>query len=62
MHPTRSDIMKQENNFIGSFSNFCQVQSILKTVLALTSALTDGEMTYSNQPSQEVLSVAQIIV
>ena len=54
--------MKQENKFTGSFSNSCQVQSIPKTVLALTSALIDGEMTSSNQPSQEALSVARIIV
>ena len=53
--------MKQENKFTSSFSNSCQVQSIPKTVLALTSALIDGEMTSSNQPSQEAVSVAQII-
>ena len=62
VHPIRSDIMKQENKFTGSFSNSCQVQSVPKTVLALTSALIDGEMTSSNQPSQDALSVAQIIV
>ena len=62
VRPIQSDIIKQENNFTSSFSNSCQVQSILKTVLALTSALIDGEMTSSNQPSQEALLVAQIIV
>ena len=36
-HPIRSDIMKQENKFTGSFSSSCQVQSVPKTVLALTS-------------------------
>ena len=54
--------MKQENKFTSSFSNLCQVQSVLKTVLALTSSLIDSEMASSNQPSQEALSVAQIIV
>ena len=62
VHPIRSDIMKQESKFTGSFSNSCQVQSVPKTVLALTSALTDGEMTSSNQPSQEALSVPQVII
>ena len=61
VHPIRLDI-KQENKFNGSFSNSCQVQSVTKTILALTSALIDGEMTSSNHPSQEALSVAQIIV
>ena len=61
VHPIRWDIMKQENKFTGSFSNSCPVQSVPKAVLALTSAFIDGEMTYSNQPSQG-LSVAQIIV
>ena len=54
--------MKQENKFTSCFSNLCQVQSVLKTVLALTSSLIDSEMASSNQPSQEALSVAQIIV
>ena len=62
VHPVRSDIMKQEKKVTSSFSNSCQVQSVPKTVLALTSALIDGEMASSNQPSQEALSVAQIIV
>ena len=62
VHPIRSDIMQQENEFTGSFSNSCHVQSIPKIVLALTSALIDGEITSSNQASQEALSVAQIIV
>ena len=62
VHPIRSDIMKQENKFTGSFNNSCQNQSVPKTLLALTSALIDGEMTSCNQPSQEALSVAQIIV
>ena len=54
--------MKQKNKFTGSFSNSCHVQSVPRTVLALISALIDGEMTSSNQPSQEALSVDQIIV
>ena len=62
MHPIRSDIMQQENEFTGSFSNSCHVQSIPKIVLALTSALIDGEIRCSNQASQEALSVAQMIV
>ena len=62
VHPIRSDILKQENEFTGSFSNCCQAQSVPKTLLALTSALIDGEMTSCNQPSQESLSVSQIIV
>ena len=62
VHPIRLDIIKQENKFNGSFSNSCQVQSVTKTILALTSALIDGEMTSSNHPSQEALSVAQIII
>ena len=62
VHRIRSDIIKQENKFNGSFSNSSQVQSVPKTILALTSALIDGEMTSSNHPSQEALSVAQIII
>ena len=62
VHRIRSDIIKQENKFNSSFSNSSQVQSVPKTILALTSALIDGEMTSSNHPSQEALSVAQIIV
>ena len=50
----------QINRF--QFESVCQVQSVPKTVLALTSELTDGEMTSSDQPSQEALSVAQIFV
>ena len=53
---------KKENKFTGLFSNSSQVQSVPKTVLALTSALIDGEIISSNQPSQKALSVAQIIV
>ena len=62
VHPIRSHILKQDNKFTGSFSNSCQVNSVPKTLLALTSALIDGEMTSSSQPSQEALSVAQIVV
>ena len=62
VQPIRSDILKQENEFTGSFSNSCQAQSVPKTLLALTSALIDGEMTSCNQPSQESLFVSQIIV
>ena len=62
VQPIRSDILKQENEFTGSFSNSCQAQSVPKTLLALTSALIDGEMSSCNQPSQESLSVSQIIV
>ena len=62
VHPIRSDIMKQDNKFTGSFNNSSQIQSVPKTLLALTSALVDGEMTSCNQPSQEALSVAQIVV
>ena len=47
-HPIRLNIMKQKNKFTGSFSNSCQVQSVQKTVLALTSALNDDEITSSN--------------
>ena len=54
--------MKQENKITGTFNSSSQVQAVPKTVLALTSALIDDEMTSSNQPSQEALSVAQIIV
>ena len=62
VQPIRADIMKQENKFTGTFNSSSQVQAVPKTVLALTSALIDDEMTSSNQPSQEALSVAQIIV
>ena len=62
MQPIRADIIKQENKFTGSFNSLSQVQAVPKTVLALTSALIDDEMTSCNQPSQEALSVAQIIV
>ena len=62
VHPIRSEIIQQDNKFTGSFDCLSQVQSVPKTVLALTSALIDGEMTSSDQHSQEALSVAQIIV
>ena len=55
VHPIWLDIMTQENKFTGSFSNSYQIQSVLKTVLALASESIDGEMTSSNQPSQEAL-------
>ena len=56
VHPIRSEIIQQDNKFTGSFDSLSQVQSVPKTVLALTSALTDGEMTSSDQPSQEAFS------
>ena len=56
VHPIWLDIMTQENKFTGSFSNSCQIQSVLKTVLALAGELIDVEMTSSNHPSQEALS------
>ena len=56
VHPISLDIMTQENTFTGSFSHSCQIQSILKTVLALAGELIDVEMTSSNHPSQEALS------
>ena len=62
VHPIRLEIIQQDNKFTGSFDSLSQVQSVPKTVLALASALIDGEMTSSDQPSQEALSVAQIIV
>ena len=62
IQPIRSDILNQENEFTGSFSNSCQAKSVPKTLLALTSALNDGEMASGNQPSQESLSVSQLIV
>ena len=64
MHPIRLEITLQDIKLTGfSLSlSVCQVQSVPKTVLALTSELTDGEMTSSDQPSQEALSVAQIFV
>ena len=62
VHPVRSDIMKQVNRFSVSFNNSCQIQSVPKTLQALTIALVDGEMSSSNQPSQGALSLAQIIV
>ena len=61
MHPIRLEIIQQDNKFTGLFDSMSQVQSIPKTALALASALTDGEMTSSDHPSQEALSVAQII-
>ena len=64
MHPIRLEITLQDIKLTGfSLSlSVCQVQSVPKTVLALTSELTDGEMTSSDQPCQEALSVAQIFV
>lgn len=61
VHAIRSDILQQDNKFTGSFDSLSQVESVPKTVLALKSALIDGEMTSSDQQSQEALSVAQII-
>ena len=62
VHPIRSEIIQQDNKFTSSFDSLSQVQSVPKTVLALPSALIDGEMTSSDQPSQEALPVVQIIV
>ena len=62
IHPIRTEIIQQDNKFTGSFDITSQVQSVPKTLLALISGLIDGEMTSSDQPSQEALSVAQIIV
>ena len=53
MHPIRSEIIQQNNKFTGSFDSLSQVQSVPKNVLALTSAFIDGEMTSSDQPSEE---------
>ena len=39
-----------------------QVQSVPKNFLAMASALVDEEVTSSDQPNQEALSVAQIIL
>ena len=61
VHPIRLEIIQQDNKFTGLFDSMSQVQSIPKTALALASALIDGEMTSSDHPSQEALSVAQII-
>ena len=55
-HPIRLEIIQQGNKFTGSFDSLSQVQSVPKTVLALASALIDGEMTSSDHPSQEALS------
>ena len=62
VHPMRLEIIQQDSKFTGSFHSLNQVQSVPKTVLALASALIEGEITSSDQPSQEVLSVAQISV
>ena len=62
MRPIRLEITQQDKKFTGSFDTLSQVQSVFKTVLALTSALIDGEMTSSDQPIQKVISVAQMIV
>ena len=62
MHPIWLEIIQQDNKFTGSFDGKSHVQSVPKTVLVLAKALIDGEMISSDQPSQEALSVAQIIV
>ena len=62
VHPIRLEIIQQHNKFTVSFDTMSQVQSVPKTVLAVASALIDRELISSDQPSQEVLSVAQIIV
>ena len=62
VHPIGWEIIQQDNKFTGSFDSLCQVQSVLKTVLAVESALIDGGMTSSDQTSKEALSVAQAIV
>ena len=62
VHPIRTDIMQQKNSFTGSYDSSSQVKSVPKTVVALTCALIDGEMTSSAEPSQEALTVAQLIV
>ena len=56
------EIIQQDNKFTGSFDGKSHVQSVPKTILVLAKALIDGEMISSDQPSQEALSVAQIIV
>ena len=66
MHPIQLEIILQDKKLTGLFDSLslsvCQVQSVPKMVLALTSKLTDGEIISSDQPSQEALSVAQIFV
>ena len=62
MRPIWLEIIKQDNKFTGSFDSKSHVQSVPKTVLVLAKALIDGEMISSDQPSQEALSVTQIIV
>ena len=63
VHPIRLEIIQQDNKFTGSFDSLSQVQSFPKTGLALASALIDGEiLLVINPPSQEALSVVQIIV
>ena len=62
VHPIRLEIIQQHNKFTVSFNTMSQVQSVPKTVLAVASALIDRELISSDQPSKEVLSVAQIIV
>ena len=58
-HPIRVAIDKLENAFTGNFCNSSQIESVPKLLLLLIMLLIDGST--SMKPSQEALSVAQMI-
>ena len=58
-HPIRVAIDKLGNSFTGNFDSSCQIQSVPKLLLLLIMLLIDG--CTSKKPSQEALSVAQMI-
>ena len=58
-HPIRVAIDKLGNSFTGNFDSSCQIQSVPKLLLLLIMLLIVG--CTSKKPSQEALSVAQMI-
>ena len=62
VHPIRTDMNDKINESVGSLDGLCQVNSVRRTLLLLTSALVDGNNSNINGYSQEALTVAQLIM
>ena len=60
--PIRKEMAKQSNEFDGKFNNTCQIKSVPMLLLRLVSSLIDGNSGNGNGFSQEVLTVAQMIM
>ena len=59
VHPIRTAISQQENSFDGKYDGSSQISSVPKLLLLLIMLLIDG--CTSMKPSQQALSVAQLI-